>query len=119
MSTPKTARRQKAGQRNAQRGASHVGSGDVVVLGAGPAKALLTEWRARRDWWWMNAKIAKRRGYDEITSAARGETWNEAVQELRRLMASERKRQPRHNVEGETRGPVAPNTESGTEPRCL
>lgn len=32
MSTRKTSSRRKAGQRNAQRGASHVGSGDVVVL---------------------------------------------------------------------------------------
>lgn len=43
MSTRKTSPRRKAGQRNAQRGASHVGSGDVVVCGPRTSEARIMQ----------------------------------------------------------------------------
>jgi hypothetical protein len=56
MNTRKTARRPKAGQRNAQRGDSHVGSGDVVghtgaeLIAAERLRQIVEEkWSARHD----------------------------------------------------------------------
>lgn len=101
MSTRKTAPRRKAGQRNAQRGASHVGSGDVVVLGLSAARALRLQWRGLQLQLQKDAKEAAAKGMHVTAGVLDGtvDGLEICIKSLRRRIADAMKRQPQHNTE--------------------
>lgn len=70
-----------------------------------------------------NTRAAEHRAAGRNDAATCCETWSAAylvcADELRQLTVLPSQRQPEDNAASETRGPVAPKTESGTEPRCL
>lgn len=99
MNTSKTARRPKAGQVSAQRGASHVGSGDLVVLGLSAARALRLQWRGLQMQLQKDAKEAAAKGMHVTAGVLDGtvDGLEICIKCLRRRMAAAMKRQPAPN----------------------
>lgn len=103
MSARKTSSRRKAGQRNAQRGASHVGSGDVVGGGPSPASLyrLAKEWTKEGNWFHrIGAKMCREMNMAGKEYMQTGAAYRLCSKDLLLLMERAKKRQPAPNRSG-------------------